>query len=89
MLNPAARIIGKLGGFAVVAKICDVDVSRVHRWTYEVERGGTGGFIPRKRQDLLLAAAPELNVPLTRADFFDAAPDTARPAHQASSEAAE
>lgn len=73
MNNPAQTVIEKFGGdIAKIAGICRVHVSRVHRWTYPKEKGGTDGIIPPKRQDLLLAAAPREGVDLRRDDFFPA-----------------
>lgn len=68
--NPALAIIEKFGGIPAVAKICGVDVSRVHRWTYPKEKGGSDGIIPPKRQNQLLAAAVSKGVELKRDDFF-------------------
>ena len=74
MSEPAKSIIQKLGGFKEVAEICGVHESRAHRWTYPKDRGGTGGFIPTKRQDALLAEAKKRRIKLKRDDFFAGAP---------------
>lgn len=73
MSEPAKTIIKKFGGFIEVAKICGVDVSRVHRWTYPQNRGGSNGFIPVARQDELLAEAKRRRIKLKRDDFFTGA----------------
>lgn len=70
MTNPAERIIAKFGGPAVVAEITKRDISRVHRWTYPPEKGGSGGIIPPKAQDMLLAEAAARGIALTRDEFF-------------------
>lgn len=73
MSNVASRVIEKCGGHAVVAALVGVDVSRVHRWTYPPERGGTGGVIPTKQQAKLLTAARASGIDLKPDDFFDQA----------------
>lgn len=70
MGTPAELIIGKFGGHSKIAEVLGVDVSRVYRWTYPEDRGGTGGLIPQKHQVRLLEAAPELGIELAPADFF-------------------
>jgi hypothetical protein len=70
MSTPAELVIGKFGGHARVAEILGVDVSRVHRWTYPKERGGTGGFIPQRHQTRLLDEARLEGLDLAPADFF-------------------
>jgi hypothetical protein len=68
MSNVAVQVIEKLGGAKAVSELLKCDVSRVHRWTYPKEKGGTGGHIPQKRQRQLLEKAPDKVSP---ADFFD------------------
>lgn len=46
------------------------DVSRVHRWTYPRERGGTGGIIPADAQEALLLEAIKRGIPLRPDHFF-------------------
>jgi len=58
-MNVATRIIDKLGGHQAVADLLGCHVTRVYRWTYSLERGGTGGLIPLKQQRLLIAKMPE------------------------------
>lgn len=70
MTNTAQHIIDKCGGPRATAELAEVDVSRVHRWTYPKERGGTGGIIPAKRQALILRKAREQGIDLTPNDFF-------------------
>ncbi len=70
MTNPAQVIIEKFGGPNEVAAICKCDISRVHRWTYPKDKGGSDGIIPPKRQDQLLAAAPSKGIKLKRDEFF-------------------
>lgn len=69
-MNAAERIIKKCGGPTVVAGICGVHVTRVYRWTYDRERGGTGGIIPTRHQNRLLIGAMQQGIDLSPADFF-------------------
>jgi hypothetical protein len=50
-----------------------VDVSRVYRWTYAKDVGGTGGHVPTKHQQTLLDRAREAGIDLSPHDFFEAA----------------
>lgn len=68
--TPAEIIIEKLGGHQAVAAMLGCDVSRVYRWTYPVERGGTGGNVPHKHQNALLIAARDKGIAIEPADFF-------------------
>lgn len=70
MKNPAQRIIEKCGGPQIVAEMAEVTVGRVYRWTKPVEQGGTGGFVPTKRQHRILESAMERGIPLKPDDFF-------------------
>lgn len=73
-LEPAKTIIGRFGdGKAGVDKVSDITgkhVSRVYRWMYPKDRGGTGGLIPQGDCALLLAHAQQNGISLTPADFF-------------------
>jgi len=68
--NSAAYIIRLCGGAAAVAEMTGTDVSRVHRWTYSEERGGTGGTIPMGKAQILLNAAKAKGIPLKPEHFF-------------------
>lgn len=79
MTTPAEHVIAKCaaadpdkGGYAVIAGWLKIDVSRVYRWTYPKERGGTGGIIPAKHQQTLLEKAQAADIRLKPADFFEA-----------------
>jgi hypothetical protein len=71
MTNPASNIIEKCGGHQAVADMLQVDVSRVYRWTYPRDRGGSDGVIPAKHQMRLLAEAGSRGITLSPNDFFD------------------
>jgi hypothetical protein len=68
-LNPAKSVIGKIG-IDKVATITGKHVSRVYRWMYPKERGGTGGRVPQEDAEKLLAYAKEHKIDLAPADFF-------------------
>ena len=81
--SPADMVIEKFGGHRVVAEILGIDVSRVYRWTYSREQGGTGGSIPQKHQIPLMNAAREKGIILSHADFFPVETDSAQPVEAA------
>lgn len=67
----AERIIKQCGGAQRVAEIVGCSDNWVYRWKMPKAAGGTGGLVPRKAQEALLAAAAEGAVDVTPADFFD------------------
>jgi len=69
-LEPAASVIEKLGGLDEAAEAARVHKSQPTRWRSPVSKGGTGGLIPAKRQQLMLAWAREKGLPLRPEDFF-------------------
>jgi hypothetical protein len=69
-LDPARTIIGTLGGPEKVAQITGRHVSRVYRWMYPIERGGTGGVIPHGEARKMLAHAVAEGLPIAPSDFF-------------------
>lgn len=72
-MEPASSIIKMCGGFAAVAEMVRRDKTRVHRWTYPKDRGGTGGLIPSDCQQELLGAARARGIDLRPEHFFPAA----------------
>ena len=68
-LEPAKSVIDKIG-VDRVAEITGKHVSRVYRWMYAKERGGTDGLIPQTDASKLLAYARENGIDLSPADFF-------------------
>jgi hypothetical protein len=70
LMEPARSIIELLGGYMSVASITGRHPTRVLRWTYPAERGGTGGLIPAKYQRLLLAHAKAAGIDLRPEHFF-------------------
>jgi hypothetical protein len=69
-LEPAASIIAQMGGVEAVALITKRHVSRVYRWMYPKENGGSGGIIPQAEAAKLLAHARDNRIKLNAADFF-------------------
>jgi hypothetical protein len=70
LMEPARTIIELLGGYRSVASITGHHPTRVLRWTYPVERGGTGGLIPARYQQFLLAHAKRAGIDLRPEHFF-------------------
>lgn len=73
MKTPAENVIKKFGGHQGAATAAGVHLSRVYRWTYDIEHGGTGGKIPSRHYDKLLNEAAKLGIDLNHADFFTSA----------------
>jgi hypothetical protein len=69
-MEPAKTIIDRFGGVEVVAAITGRHVSRVYRWMYPRDRGGTGGLIPQGEARKLLAHAKASNIPVSADEFF-------------------
>lgn len=76
-LDPARTIVYRIfGGVPQTAKAAGVDDATVYRWMYPVDRGGTGGDIPRRRtRQRLLAYAEANNINLRPAHFVGAFSD--------------
>lgn len=70
MSEPAKSIIKAFGGADAVAAIVGRNRASVFRWTYEKEKGGTGGLIPAECQAILYANADKADTPLTAQDFL-------------------
>ncbi|GAA4169278.1 hypothetical protein GCM10023069_25580 [Shinella granuli] len=68
-LDPAKSIIAKIG-IEKVSEITGKHVSRVYRWMYPKERGGTGGLIPQSEAPALLSYAKANDIELSPAEFF-------------------
>ena len=78
-LEPASTVIAKIGGVDIAAKVTGKHVSRIYRWTYPREKGGTGGVIPHEDATKLLKHASDHKIKLTAADFFMVGSSTAPP----------
>ena len=73
MATPAQTVIDACGGFRAVAEMTGRDETRVRRWTYPKDRGGTGGLIPAEVQHVLMSAARARGIDLRPEHFFPAA----------------
>ena len=69
-MQPAQKIIMRLGGEALVSEIAGVSLTTPYRWTYPREAGGTGGTIPQKHHRTLLDYARRRGIRLEAADFL-------------------
>lgn len=67
---PSEAVVHKMGGHRAVSDFLNVDVSRVHRWGYPKDRGGSAGRIPQKYVVPLINHAEEIGVDLSVDDFF-------------------
>lgn len=85
-MEPAQTIISICGGVSAVSKMVGRDETRVRRWTYPKERGGTGGLIPSDCQQSLLDAALVRGIPLSPRHFFLVRDSAAPEPHPQSSE---
>lgn len=70
MMEPAKTIIEICGGFDAVAEMVGRHQTRVRRWTYPRDKGGTGGLIPSDMQAPLLEAARKRGIKLKPDHFF-------------------
>jgi len=69
-MEPAQRIIKKLGGPSAVAALLNLHRTRVSSWQRSRASGGTGGEIPQRHIRPLLEHAKERGIALRLADFF-------------------
>jgi hypothetical protein len=69
-MDPATRIIRKLGGEAKVADITGMSFTAPYRWQYEKSKGGTGGLIPQAHHRALLDYAHAHGIPLSAEEFL-------------------
>lgn len=79
-MDPASKIIERLGGEAKVAEITGMAFTAPYRWQHDKSKGGTGGLIPQAHHRVLLDYARTNNIDLTAEDFL--APATPDPAVQ-------
>lgn len=72
-LQPAHSVIEAFGGVDKVSTITGKHISRVYRWMYPKEQGGTGGIIPQPEAAKLLKHARDNGVAVTADSFFASA----------------
>ena len=68
-LDPAKSVIAKIG-IGEVSAVTGKHISRVYRWMYPKDRGGTGGIIPQPDAFRLLSHARANGLDLKPDDFF-------------------
>jgi hypothetical protein len=73
-MQPADSVIAKLGGVAKTAAAAGVHRTRVSNWKRPRDAGGTGGRIPQKHIEALIAHARQNGIALSLEDFFEARP---------------
>lgn len=79
IITPAERVICKCGngdfskGLDTIERWTGVHRSRLHRWTYPRNRGGTGGLIPAWHQQIIFIHARREDKGIVSSDFFTAA----------------
>ena len=54
-VEPAATVLARFGGAGTLAQLLRLDRSAVHRWALPKHRGGSGGLIPARHHQRLLA----------------------------------
>jgi hypothetical protein len=69
-LQPAARVIRRLGGEQQVATIAGIAITGPYRWQQAKARGGTGGLIPQRHHRVLLNYARDHKIKITARDFI-------------------
>lgn len=72
-LQPAAGIVARFGGCRPMARVLGVYPSTISRWMTPVERGGTGGHIPRRHWQRILDIGHAQGLRLKLADLVRAA----------------
>jgi hypothetical protein len=70
--NPAAVVIARLGGEAVVSSITGTAYTAPYRWQAAREKGGTGGLIPQRHHRRLIDYARAKGIPLKAEEFLPA-----------------
>lgn len=69
MKQQAKRIINKFGGIYTLARKIGAAPSTIYRWTYPLDKGGTGGLIPVKWHEIILETARLEGIFITKEDW--------------------
>lgn len=72
MLEPAKTVIEICGGITKTAKMVKRSETRVRRWAYPREKGGSNGLIPSECQVELMRSAKAEKIDLLPEHFFPA-----------------
>ncbi len=66
----ADKIINKFKSPEILARMIDVDLSTIYRWTHTREKNGTGGCIPHTHHEAIVQAAKELGIEIVAEDLI-------------------
>jgi hypothetical protein len=77
-MDPAQRIIARLGGEAHVAFITGTAYTAPYRWQAPRRKGGTGGLIPQRHHRRLLDYARANGIPLGAEEFLADEPESTK-----------
>lgn len=69
MYSQAHRVINRFGGARRLARLLGFEPSRVYKWTYPREKGGTDGLIPAAVVPKVQALAELEKVTLSESDW--------------------
>lgn len=69
-MDPASKIIKRLGGEAKVAEITGTAFTAPYRWQHEKSKGGSNGLIPQRHHRALLDYARSHKIPLHAEEFL-------------------
>lgn len=69
-MEPAQTVIGKFGGPSALAELLGIHRTRVSSWQRERSAGGTGGNIPQRYHQQMLAHARANGIELKAEDFL-------------------
>jgi hypothetical protein len=67
--EPAYNVIVRLGGVIRTAKVCGVHQSTVSRWLVWPVHGGTGGLVPQRHWETIVAYAKKKRIKLDLHDL--------------------
>ncbi len=82
-MDPAGKIIRRLGGAHIVAAITGTAYTAPYRWQAPREKGGSGGRIPQRHHAKLLAHARANGIRLSAEEFLVEEPVPLAPASPA------
>lgn len=68
--NQAQKIIAKFGGARKLAALLGYSPVRCYKWTYEREKGGSGGFVSHDCIPAIKLAAELEGIELTAEDWM-------------------
>ena len=70
-LSPAREVVAKCGGVRATARALELHPSAVSKWRVSSKQKGTGGRIPQRHWQALLAHAKKERIELTLSDLVD------------------